>query len=390
MTDKRKRTETLGDLMQAPHKDATQPRRPRRRRTSAWCVAMLGLVFLLSVVIAAGAAIIWYEPEVFGMGLTGDLTLTVLSVQRIETALQETAVALHVTAQHNDAGALANASTRAALDAWQQQLDRDATQSAFNAFTTQTAVAVSNVQQATRAALNFQATQGALDYQGTQAAVNREATSSALGVTAAAQSGNVIPTYTPAATPVALFSDDFSGGLSGGLWQYAVDDWDTGSAGNLVARRSGAWLLTRTATFNDYTVEMRISPAVGAALAIDYYLLLSVPENGDGLALRLTHDGEKVTFASLFWVTRAALRDAQGIFDDNLEAVAFRQVALPPGDTLSSDALRVRVEVRDGVVRVAVNDTPVLEATPGDRLTSGAVGAQMPVGARITFIALYP
>jgi hypothetical protein len=328
--------------------------------------------------------IILYEPEVFGMGLTGDLTATVRSINNTEDALA-------ATAQYHARYAFANESTRIALDNWQQQLDHDATQIAVNDNATQTAIAAANAQQATQAALDYSATQSALDFQGTQAALHLEATAAALGITVEARSANLVPTpaLPPTASNALSFEDRFEAGLDGERWQFgALEDWRANDDGILAATRSGAWLLTRSTPGRSFSLEVDLLPLVGPGLGGDYYLLLAVPDssNGEkGIALRLSYDGERLTAAGLYQFTRDQLLDDVGLLNADLQAFAATETALSPGA-----GLVIQVNVQAQRIIAVVNGQQVLDVTLADPLIPGAVGLQVPVSTRIGRVAVSP
>lgn len=384
MSENKRKRESLGLLIEESHKRDTQPMKAwQRRRKRRFCIWPWLVAWALMLVLGIIAMIILYEPEVFGMGLTGDLTSTVLSIQR-------TADALDATAQHHARFAFANESTRIALGNWQQQLDHDATQMAVNENATQTAIVAANAQQATQAALDYSATQSALDFQGTQAALNLEATAAALGITVEPPSANSLPTKEPDESGSnGAFDDRFTSGLDMERWQFgSLGDWALNDDGVLAATRSGAWLLTQFTADGDFALELDLLPLIGPGLGADYFLLLAVPDTSTehrGVALRLSYDGEELTAAGLYHFSRNQLLDDVGLLDADLEAVASTPLSGP-----EASALRIQVELRDQTVIAIVNDQRVLDVTLAQPLFPGAIGLQVPVSTRIERVAKSP
>jgi hypothetical protein len=384
MSRQKRKRESLGSLLEEPHKRDTQPMQARRRRRRARCIWPWLVAWALTLVLGVVTVIILYEPEVFGMGLTGDLTATVRSINSTEDALA-------ATAQHQARYDFANESTRIALDNRQQELDHDATQMAVNEKATQTAIAASNAQQATQAALDYSATQSALDFQGTQAALHLEATAAALGITVEAPSINRIPTQAPppTASSTLSFEDRFEAGLDGERWQFgALEDWRVNDDGILAATRSGAWLLTRSAPGSSFSLEVDLLPLVGPGLGGDYFVLVTVPDSPNaekGIALRLSYNGERLAAAGLYQFARDQLLDDAGLLNADLQAIAATETSVSPGSELA-----VQVDVQGERIIAMVNGQQVLDVTLVDPLISGVVGLQMPVSTRIVRVAVSP
>jgi len=392
------------------HGSDTKPRKLRSRWLGCLGITSVGLAGICLMLAVALAIIVWiilFEPEIFGMGLTGDLTMTAQSVHDTETALAmsahntETALAMSAfnretaaaaTAQYNNAVAFANESTRVALNNWQRQLDHDATRAALNGFATETAIAAANAQQATRAAFDFMATQTEveLEYQGTQTILNQNATALALGVvTPAPFTGNVL-TVTPASFPDiagdALLDDSFSAGLDSGLWQFAsANDWQMVND-FLTARRDGAWLLTQSTTFHDYRLEIVLQPDI--APNADYFVILLAPsglQDTTGIALRLVCAGGQCVSAELLHFARWQMLDGAG-----LSAAAFT-VFQSATIALAADAeWTIRAQLCDGRVLVTINNQSVFDMTLTGTIPSGSVGVQVPEGAQMRQITLFP
>ena len=392
MTDEKRKSNRPESFFDESYKADTQESEviPRQRRRCLW---LWMIVLLLTAILAAGVMIVLYEPEIFGMGLTGDLTATAQSFRRTEDALNS-------TAQFYAGLEIANVSTIAALDNRQRQLEQSETQAALDFHATRTAVAIANAQQATRAALDFEGTQSAfdraatqveLDYRGTQAAINRNATTIALGFATEAPSANDVLSQTPppTLTGVPLFDDGFNAGVSASLWQFgSVEDWSLSDEGFLTARRSGAWLLARARTLEGYALDVEIRPLTGPGLAADYYILLNVQDSPDtpgGIALRLSYDDDRLIAAGLFRFTHSQVFDDVGLLDAGLEAIRAVQVNIPPAEILN-----IRVEWRDRRLMAVVNWNLALDITLVETAPSGAVGIQVPVGTQIRRIALYP
>lgn len=376
---------------------ADRPAQAADRRQRRGALAMLAATAaLLSVTLIGGVATLIYRPDAVGLAAQEDSRATEAAFAATRESLETQAGGLALTVDANAAQALANASTAEALESQQAQVAAEGTQAALDAQATQTRIAANNAQQATNAALAFEGTRAAFDrmatqveleYQGTQAALNREATAVALGFATLAPSGQDILSQTPppTLTAIPLFTDGSAATLSGAVWDYQqVDDWMLDPAGRLVARRSGAWLLTRD-SFQDYALTARLRPVAGPGLAADYYVLLGIPADGPGLALRLSYSGERLTAAGLYRVTRAQVLNVVDLFAGQLSAVQAIQVDDAPADQLS-----VRVDRRGGRVMVVVNERLLLDVTLDDTPAPGALGLQVPVGTQIEHIGLLP
>ena len=368
--EKRKRSEIPNDsVFHEAHTKKTQPIKRVRRGFPWGCLPSL----FLSVALVIGVLIVLLQPTLFNLYTPEDMTATAQSIRQTENALAT--------------NIMSNAETHIALEIWQGDLARDATQSALNDSATQTAISVANAQQATRAAFDFAATQTQvdLDYLGTQAALDQEATAIALGITPDRSLPHVVETPTPAPSPLAMenviFEDDFTEGLSGGLWQYSIDDW-TVAGGVLTATDGGAELMTQTNVLTDYALEIDL---ITIGTGAEYFILLNLPQGGlyPGLALRLVHNGARLTEAGLYQ-SQAALATEDWLGLSELTAIASMQVDSTPTDTLN-----IQVVVRDERVVVIVNAQQVLDVSLSASLFSGAIGLQVPFGTGIERIALY-
>lgn len=377
----------------------TQPT-PALHSRRGYVISLLLALILLSIAFFSTAIIILNKPGLVGLEARADIALTETSFEGTRTALQSTANALGATAQFNAGQVFSIDSTRAALNNRQSMLEQAETQSVLDTQATQTAIAIANAQQATSAALDFQATQAAFDvaatqvelaYQGTQAALNRDATAAALGFATDAPSGQDILTQTPPPTITAqpLFTDGFDAGLSGSLWEFsAVQDWSLSDEGALVADRSGAWLLTQLEDLDNYIFEVELLPLQGASLAADYHLLLNVqaePQAPNGIALRLSYDGERVTAAGLHYFALEDLFNDDGLLNRPLTTIQSQQVNLP-----ADEHIRAKVELREGRIVAIINEELVLDVTLDEVPSPGSVGLQVPQGAGIVRVALLP
>lgn len=387
--------------------DQTQETRRviRRRRGCMWMMGLL--ILLLSVGFAGISTVVLFRPDVVGLALNGDVTATAVSLGRTAQALeatQDTLITRAANIASTDAAFVARSfdqeSTQAALENYESLLYRLATQDARDAIATQTTVAIANAQQATQAALEFEATQAAFDriatqveleYQGTQAALNREATAAVLGFSTRAPAGQDIQTQTvePTITAQPLFTDGFQGGLQAGLWQFGASaDWTLAGDDTLAASRNGSWLLTRNNNLRDYTLNVSLSPLVGTGFAADYFILLNIQPEMDangGLAVRLSYDGERLTAVGLYRIRRADILDDLGLFDSisGMAALQAVQTSIAPDPMLD-----VRVSVNEGRVTVTTNGVLSLDVPLDSAPLPGAVGLQVPEGARLREVTL--
>lgn len=361
------------------------------------------IVLLLSMVVVTGTVIILFRPEVFGMGLTGDLTSTSRVYENTAAALQST-VDANATAAFNvnstSAAVVAVAfdlnSTQAALENRANVLRQAETQSALDALSTETSQALENARQATQNAVDFRATQSAfdriatqveLDYQGTQAALNRDATAAVLGFMTNRPPAPDVLTQTPppTITEIPLIQDGFSSGVGASLWQMGNPaDWALKGDANLSAQRSGSWLMTQVTNLSSYALQITLTPLTSSS---DYYILLNAQDDPleDGLTLRLSWDGSRLTAAGLFTFNRAQLTDEFGLLDADLSAVHAVQVNMPAAATLG-----VYVEVRGEHIVVVANNTLIVDTTLDSALLPGAVGLQVPQGTAVQDVTLFP
>jgi hypothetical protein len=198
----------------------------------------------------------------------------------------------------------------------------------------------------------------------TQSALNLAATQRALDT----QMAPVITPVLRTSDPAVQLEDDFSIGISGGRWATDVDSWMMPTDRTLTAVQDGAWLLTRRADFDDYTLDVYFTPQTG--IPGSYDLLLKVqPDTDDRITMRLASDGQQITEASLLTAT---------------SVIASTPVENMP---LFGPVL-VRVEVRDSWATVFVYATQVLQVQAADLLAHGAVGIQMPAGTTVQLIRL--
>lgn len=350
----------------------TRPIIPPKRRRFTWMLWLM--ILLLSITLGGLTTVILYEPELLGMGLTGDLTVT-------HAALDGRVQDVELSAQAISQLEFEVQSTQAALDNRQTLLDQRETQSALDIQATQTTVAIANAQQATRAALDFQGTQIAfnrqatqveLDYQGTQAALSRDATAVALGFATQAPNAQFTASPTPTLTAEPFFSEGFAQGVEGGLWQFGdAADWRVDD-GELVAQRTGAWMLTQVNDLADYTLQVDLTTLT---IPADYFIIVN---SIDGLAIRLTHNGERLTGAGLYRFTLDQLLNDSGLIGRTISPLQATQVNIGAGTDLS-----VQVTVSGRELIATVNGETVIDATLSSDPLSGAAGVQLPVDARL-------
>lgn len=367
-------------------------RLPRRRGAS---VAMWVTLVLLSLTLVTVTGIILYRPTILGVEAGDDLTATAVEISRTESALDVTAVYLNTFVDAIQMTGEALDERSSSLLQRGAELDQRETQSALNAIATQTAVAAANAQRATQAALEFENTQTAfdrmatqveLDYQGTQAALNRDATAVALGfATNAAPAEDVLTqTPTPTQNAIPLFDEGSSLGSTAAIWRFSdAVDWDLGSGGALVAQRTGAWLLTESTVFTDY--ELTLTLAQTANIATEFFVLLNIPENGDGFALRLSHNGTRITAAGLFAANLDQITGENGLFGMNLTAIRAVQVGQETGPELN-----LTISTRNGRVQVQEGGTVVLDISLDTPPPAGAVGVQIAAGSEVRLVTLLP
>lgn len=375
-----------------PAKQARTP--PLTQRRAGFVVALVLLVLLLSVGWLTTVIVIGYRPDLIGYEQINDADATAAGFARTAESLADQSAALVGTAQSVAAGAVANAETLAALQNREALLNQSATQAAVDGQATQAAQDAESARQATQAAVDFagtqaafdrQATQAEIQFQGTQAALNRDATAVALGFATAPP--DTLPTFAPPPTP--LFSEGFAQGIDGGLWNSSsIGDWDVGSDGALIARETGAWLLTQRDYMNGYGFVTEFFPLQGTTQAGFYYVLLNVTPGADGgVAVEVFHDGAQVTAVSLYAMTANALNGP--LWESPLVEVARAATSFTPPDGL----LRVQVEVRgatDSRVVVYLDGTAVLDVTLPEALPVGAVGVSLPAGTRLEQLTLLP
>ncbi|GAB4516139.1 MAG: hypothetical protein OHK0046_20900 [Anaerolineae bacterium] len=380
--------------------DETQETRRAPGRRAGAGLAMWLVLLLLTFTLASLTIILLYRPDVIGLALAEDVESTRAALQQQGEANAATSAALAQTAEYFMGESFNQESTRAALDNREAVLQQEATQSALDIIATETNIALSNAQQATEAAIDFENTQVAFDrlatqaelaYQGTQAALNREATAAVLGFATRAPSGEDLLSQTPPPTLTAapLFEDTFAEGVISAVWQVdSVADWSLNTVGLLQALRTGAYLLTQLNSLQDYRFEVSLIPVQGANAAADYYLLLNVPSDASaagGLALRLSYNGDRLTAAGLYRLTRAQITQDMGLYMHNLDAIQAVQV-----NAGSVTELAVRAEVRDGRVVVVVNDALLLDVMLDSVPPAGAVGLQVPAGTQLQRVNLTP
>ena len=378
----------------------TQPVRPVTSKRGSFVIILLLALIALSLAFFGVAGVILYRPGLVGLETRANVAQTRISFEGTRMALGATADSLGATALFSADMAFNNESTRAALDNRQMMIEQAETQSVLDAQATQTAVAIANAQQATRAAVDFQstqvafeqaATQAELAYQGTQAALRQQATAVALGFATNAPSAQDILTQTPppTLTAVPLFRDGFESGLQTQLWNFSSpQDWTLGDQGVLIAERSGAWMLTQVNNLRDYAFEVELQPLQGAQFAADYHLLLNVqsgPQSPNGLAVRLSYNGSRVTAVGLHVFSLADLSSGDGLLNRQLTTVQSQQVNLAPDATI-----RVRAELRGQHLVVVVNEQLGLDVTLNAQPLPGAVGLQVPRGAGIKRVTLLP
>jgi hypothetical protein len=348
-----------------------------RRRGTIYTLALL--LILLALSLATSVGVILYRPDLAGLAPNLDMTALSMQLDRTRAALAVTADTVERTAQANLAAQRDNESTREAFQEQQAEFEEAATQAALDQLATETAVAVLNARRATQAALEFEETQAAFDqqatrveleYQGTRAALSRDATAVALGFATDPPDMEEIPPMPPTPARQPLLTDGFADGVIGGLWRSsAAADWGLDPDGVLVARRSGAWLLTELDLLADYALEVELLPVTGEDSAADYLILLNAdgePITPDRLALRLSYDGARLTAVGLFRLTTGGMSPLQAV-----------QVDIP------ADTLSIRVGLGEEQVSVTVTGRLVLDARLETAPPPGSVGLQVPAGTRI-------
>lgn len=356
---------------------------PRRTWFRLWRPVMS--VFGLLSMMAAIALLVMVQSGVIGITTPINATQTAAAFGATVDAINQTAIA-----QGDREFDIEN--TSAALDAQSLLIDQRETQSAQNFSATETRAAVVNAQQATAAALDFQGTQIAfaqeatrveLNYRGTQAALNQNATAAALGFATQAQPAPedaVSPTPTDDRRP--LFAENFTEGISGATWRPDMPDAWLMADGAIIARRDGAWLLTQISTLTDYTldIDMRPTPDTGA----DYFIAVNVPvaTAGDGLVLRLTYNGTRITAAGLYEVDAASwLVGNSGL------GRAIIAVQLPDSPPVATFPLVVTVRGTTFTATLG-DDFTLLEATLDAPLPAGAVGVRVPQGTTLSRVVV--
>ncbi|MFW5692041.1 MAG: hypothetical protein ACOCX3_01685 [Chloroflexota bacterium] len=370
-----------------PRDTRPSPRVRSKRRGYIWMLWLV--VLLLSLTLATGLTVVLYRPELIGLATGSSLTGTAAGFQATGVALENTARALGVSAFEAE-------NTLAALENRLTLIDQRETQSALDVRATNTVIAAENARQATQAALDFQGTQVAfnaqatrveLDYRGTQAALSRDATAAALGFATNAPAGQTDPTQTPAPTATGrpLIEDGFATGISGGLWRLgAPADWGLENTGIIEARRSGAWLLTQIDDLTDYRLEIDLGPVTGPQAAADYYVVINLPATAEGLALRLTYSGSRITAAGLYRFRVDQLLDDDGLLGEQLQPIQAVQVQAEPQTTLE-----LVVTVTGTQFTATANGAQLLSLTLDAPLDPGAVGLQVPDDTDVRRIAVY-
>ncbi len=379
-----------------------ETRESRRVRPHKTTYALLWTTtLLLSLVVISGLVVILFQPQIFGMELTGDMTATRVHIQQTEDALVNTALALgnlqsafELTGQFHIEESLDLESTQIALENLENQRNNDATQVTLNQQGTQTAIANVNAQQATRSAIGFRNTQAAvdrvatqveLDFRGTQAALNRDATAVALGFATQPPSGQDILAQTPqpTATIQPLFEDGFNNGVDNGLWRLgSIQDWTLNSDAVLEAQRDNAWLLTQVDTFSEYLLEAEIVPGNGS----DYAVLMNVTDN-HAYALRLSYDGARLAATGFYESDTASFMNG-GDLNNVIES--FHPIQTIQVDIPVEKAILIRVEVRDNRVLAFINEEIALDLLLDTVPAAGAVGIQVPEDTIIRQIILSP
>ncbi|MFN8372704.1 MAG: hypothetical protein U0694_07480, partial [Anaerolineae bacterium] len=215
-------------------------------------------VALLVLLLGIGVSVGILRPDLLGalfpnVGQTQ--TAEALAVNQTQQALQATAQA---NSQLGTQAALNLQGTRAALDATQAAFNQAGTQAALDAIAARTATVQAIQQQATTNALDLQGTQAALNLAGTQAGLDVQSTLAALQGSNPTQVivDSALPTATPTSGTTSMIDDDFSEGLSPGVWTFNVDDWLTTANGGLIAAQAESRLFTQRAAYTDYTFDV--------------------------------------------------------------------------------------------------------------------------------------
>lgn len=366
---------------------STQPtakvitKRNRKVEAGLW-VSLLMSVGALGLI----GHIVQNEPDRLGLQTFEDAQQTALAFDGTHVALGQTAVLLGDEAFNNN-------QTAAALDAHNALIDQRETQSAQNQIATETSIAIVNAQQATRAAIDFystqvaheqEATQVQLNYQGTQAAISRDATAIALGFltqTSPQNQNTAIPTLERRP----FFEETFTSGVSESHWHLShINDWQPAVDGAVVAVRDGAWMLTQLDTLSSYTLALDLTPVAGTIT--DFYIIINLPNDRSGLALRLSYNGTRLTTAGLYQFERAQL-DGNGLFSHSLGTTALYTAQLPDLGVFST--LPLELSVQDTLFTMRLNGQDLLATSFSRPLADGAIGLQLSAGTTVNGVAIY-
>jgi hypothetical protein len=328
-------------------------------------VAVGLLVLLLGIGVSVGII----RPD-----LIGALFPNVGQTQTAQAiSVQQTQQSLHSTAQANE-----QLGTQAALNLQGTQAALDATQSAYNQASTQSALEAIAARTSTVQAINQNATANALELQGTQAALNLQGTQAGLdvqGTLAALRDGNptqvmsdpILATPSPTVS-ASTIEDDFSAGISPGMWSFGATDWSEQGTG-LLAIADNSRLFTQRSDLMDYTLEIWFAPPNDAS---DVYLVHSV-SGGISYGVRLHVSRTSVTDAGLSMGMTTPL-------DTPLTLVA---------QTVNADAgaYHVRLQVNRAQLTLTVNDQLMLDA-PMNSVSAGAAGIMLPNGTLLTEVLI--
>ncbi len=326
-------------------------------------------VALLILLLGIGVAVGILRPDLLGAlfpnaGQTQ--TAEALHILQTQQALQATAQA---NAQRGTQGALDLQGTQSALNATQAALNQAGTQSAIDAIAARTATVQAIRQQATLDALELQGTQAALNLAGTQAGLDVQSTLAELQGSNPTQviEDQALATPTPTMrASAASIDDDFSEGISPGVWNFGIDDWTVQAAG-LRANAENSRLLTQRTDFTDYTLEVWFTPPNRES---DIYLYHSV-SGGTSWAVGLDYNGTAVN--------RVALSSGVNTPLETLRATSAQ--------VIDAETFQVRLQISATQLTVTVNNQLLID-TPLTAVAPGAVGVVLPLGATLERVVI--
>ncbi len=383
-------------------------RSPLRVIVNAWGCLLALLMLAIGATLGLTGAI-FFAPQLLGFNATAtalaDEAILLASTQaEVNFRASEAAAAETLFARDSDA-------TRAALGNEEALLGQTATQSQRLIIATETAIAAENSRQRTRIAIDYQATQAQLQQEATAAEIDFRNAQAALGIDSSAAEPTaddpnveaqsvpestpaaLPPTTTPAPTGVLLpasdtpsptpqevrIETDFGGGWDASQWRsVASAAWaqaDTGA----IARRDGAWLLSRQALRVPYRAEVVFAPAV--VLNGAYDVLLSVGED-EGHVLRLLTEGLAVAEVEFYRFDAEALGEAP-LQAQDMVLLQRSVVSLP-----LTEETTLRVTVDSQQLEARLNGDLLLQTALPDSPQPGTVGVALPLEAALLRVSL--